>query len=81
MVISFGLAPERCFVCGRRGDIITFGIGMKEGSVTELSFRLEGESDALPLTQTSEDQISQVGLFGKSFHYLQAERTVLSLHV
>ena len=73
-LVRLGTGKDALFVDAEE-DIITFGIGMKEGSVTEWSFRLEGESDVLPLTQTSEDQISQVGLFGKSFHYLQAERT------
>lgn len=73
-LVRLGTGKDALFVDAEE-DIISFWIAMKEGPSTEWSFRLEGESDVLPLTQTSEDHISQVGLFGKSFHYLQAERT------
>lgn len=60
---------------GAEEDVISFEMSIEGGLATKWSFRIEGQSDVLPLNQPPEDRILEGGLFGKSFHYLQAERT------
>ena len=73
-LVRLGSGKDALFE-GADEDVISFEMSINGGQATPWSFRIEGQSDVLPLNQPPEDQILEGGLFGKSFHYLQAERT------
>ena len=59
-----------------REDEISFALTLEDGDRVAWTFSCTGESAILPLvTANGVDKVPVAGLFGESFHYLQAERT------
>ena len=74
-LVSLGSARDVLFLEAREDEIV-FELTLKDETRLTWNFSCTGESAILPLLKVAgADNVPHTGLFGESFHYLQAERT------